>query len=681
MTTSSSTIKSKEDATYIVPADALIPLINNDGSIKKSVNPSQLVAAGASDIVADKAAAQALTPAAGITLYILSADGRGNLWRGVAGAAPGTYADDSALYCGTQFLPTGDATGSSAWVRDYKGEKDARWFGAVDDNATDNTTSINEWLATGGLLGLYDGIYLTDGNHSLITGTSITGDGTLKRRVDNENPILNLDNISGIRISDIGINGNKSIVSLATAKESRKGEISANVLADGNLTTDVRIDNVRIEDAYNWGMRFFGLQDAKITNCTIKDGDTRGIGGGSNWDDVEISGNTIDTVYQSGISINGMGTMSAPSGTSQRVTVTNNRVSGVLNDPLIVFSGIGIEMIGECTTSIISLNTVTDCASMSISTGFTSGLTVTNNTCKTVAYSAGTQQGWGIELTGVSTSTYANNNISEVREAYSLQSCEHVTIDGGVIVDTVRTSITGTDADTKVVVMKGNQTSTGLFGYEKATNNVKMTNLVTKGFHFCALMGDRCEQCEFTDWVLDSPYRGFDIGFGGLIDNPDDILVSRNTIRNIWERGIRLANTTNSEASKNRIIGERNAGATGIVNSGSTTYRIVDNTVQSITNSDSGIIQSVFVDGDTTPDVSLNVPFLTVNTGATSITTFDNGLTNQILVLTFGDANTTLVDGATLQLHGGDNFVSTTVDTMILIYEGTKWIEVSRSVN
>lgn len=38
-----STIKSKEDPTYIVPSNALIPVINNAGTVAKSVSPQQMV--------------------------------------------------------------------------------------------------------------------------------------------------------------------------------------------------------------------------------------------------------------------------------------------------------------------------------------------------------------------------------------------------------------------------------------------------------------------------------------------------------------------------------------------------------------------------------------------------------------------------------------------------------------
>jgi len=571
---------------------------------------------------------------------------------------------------------------SNIAVLQYSNDITSMRMGAKMDGSTNDTAAIDAWIARAGNLVLSDGIAMTDGNHSLLSSTWLGGNGVLKRRISTENPLINISNVSNVEIKDIGLDGNKSIVSGVTAREDRKGEINANALADGNTTTDVRISNVRIVDAYNWGMRFFGLQDAVIKDCTITAGDTRGIGGGSNWADVKIVNNTIDNVFQSGISINGQGNMTVPSGTSERVIVSNNTISNVNHDSGIVFSGIGLEMIGECTASEIIGNTVTDCDSMLISTGFTSGLTVVGNTCKTSTYIAAQQQGWGIEITGVSDSIYADNNISSVREGYAIQSAENVSIDGGVLIDTVRNAAADTEADTKVIFIKGNEAAeTGLFGYQKATSKVRVSGLVTKGWNYGVLLGNRVQECEFVENTFDSPTRGVYIGFGGLITDPDNILVKRNIIKDIWEAGIRIANTTESMAIDNTIIGERNAGATGIVNSGSSTYIIRDNLVKNITNADSSVALMQFADADTTPSISRGGIFVTVNTGATSITTFDDGLTNQIITLTFGDANTTLVDGATLQLAGGVNFVATTVDAITLFFDGTKWVETSRSIN
>jgi hypothetical protein len=89
----------------------------------------------------------------------------------------------------------------------------------------------------------------------------------------------------------------------------------------------------------------------------------------------------------------------------------------------------------------------------------------------------------------------------------------------------------------------------------------------------------------------------------------------------------------------------------------------------------------VFVDADTTPSVRQGTVFTVTNSGATSITTFNDAEVGQRILLMFTDANTTIVDGANLHLAGGANFVSSADDTMELVWNGTSWFEISRSVN
>lgn len=88
-----------------------------------------------------------------------------------------------------------------------------------------------------------------------------------------------------------------------------------------------------------------------------------------------------------------------------------------------------------------------------------------------------------------------------------------------------------------------------------------------------------------------------------------------------------------------------------------------------------------FADADTTPSVARKRVWQEANTGATSITAFVDGQVGQEIVILFTTANTTIVDGANLHLSGGANFVSTADDVLVLIFDGTSWYEVSRSVN
>lgn len=88
-----------------------------------------------------------------------------------------------------------------------------------------------------------------------------------------------------------------------------------------------------------------------------------------------------------------------------------------------------------------------------------------------------------------------------------------------------------------------------------------------------------------------------------------------------------------------------------------------------------------FADGDTSPTVAGSRLFKTANTGATSITTFDDAIAGQQITIIIGDANTTLVDGATLVLAGSANWTPAATDTWSGVYDGTAWYETGRSDN
>ena len=84
-----------------------------------------------------------------------------------------------------------------------------------------------------------------------------------------------------------------------------------------------------------------------------------------------------------------------------------------------------------------------------------------------------------------------------------------------------------------------------------------------------------------------------------------------------------------------------------------------------------------FTDGDTTPSVEGVRFWLTANTGATSVTTFDDGIPGQHITVLFNDADTTLVHGATLQLASDANFAAASGDTRAFATsDGTTWREV-----
>ena len=107
--------------------------------------------------------------------------------------------------------------------------------------------------------------------------------------------------------------------------------------------------------------------------------------------------------------------------------------------------------------------------------------------------------------------------------------------------------------------------------------------------------------------------------------------------------------------------------------------------------SDIFMMGRILVGGTTTAVTSLtantlDVEHITVKQitldGADNLTTLSNGSYGQIITLIFGNGNTTLVDGAFLNLSGAANWNPGADDTIQLVcLDATVWYEVSRSVN
>jgi hypothetical protein len=95
-----------------------------------------------------------------------------------------------------------------------------------------------------------------------------------------------------------------------------------------------------------------------------------------------------------------------------------------------------------------------------------------------------------------------------------------------------------------------------------------------------------------------------------------------------------------------------------------------------------GSCMGIYANGDTTPSVANGIKVLNVvNSGATSITTLDDGEDGQLVTLKFADANTTLVNSVSMRLAGAVNATSTNLDTLTLVLVESAWYEVGRSVN
>ena len=97
--------------------------------------------------------------------YYTPGDGGGGplrIWKG--GAAPGTYVDNG----GSIIVPTG-GDGSGAWVWEYSGAVNVKWFGAKGDGVADDQPSIQAALTSS------SNIFIPEGDYRI--NTSVTSSG------------------------------------------------------------------------------------------------------------------------------------------------------------------------------------------------------------------------------------------------------------------------------------------------------------------------------------------------------------------------------------------------------------------------------------------------------------------------------------------------------------------------
>ena len=89
-----------------------------------------------------------------------------------------------------------------------------------------------------------------------------------------------------------------------------------------------------------------------------------------------------------------------------------------------------------------------------------------------------------------------------------------------------------------------------------------------------------------------------------------------------------------------------------------------------------------FSDGDATPSAVGYETFKTANTGATTITDFDDGVTGQRITVIVGDANTTFdFTSSGLKGNGGVDLTPAAGDVLEFIYDGTDWLMTSYADN
>lgn len=81
------------------------------------------------------------------------------------------------------------------------------------------------------------------------------------------------------------------------------------------------------------------------------------------------------------------------------------------------------------------------------------------------------------------------------------------------------------------------------------------------------------------------------------------------------------------------------------------------------------------------PNAGTNNFFSMNHASPTTVDRLDNGAAGQVVHMLFTNGNVTMAHGTNIKLAGGVNVAMTANDVMTVIYNGTTWYEVSRSVN
>jgi parallel beta-helix repeat protein len=340
--------------------------------------------------------------------YFVTSDD-GGPFIGKTGAAPGTYADDGASYCGTQFIPTG-GDGSIALDRQYNGPVSVKWFGAVGDGVTDDTNAFDTAIIAGRSVMVSEGTYQINLVKDGVSNVTLTGtpNSILKGIV--AGTVLGFSNCTNIKIEGLKIQGVRTYVSGSacikldevdefqilgnhvidssrmgiTAQASEHGVI-ANNLVESSYQDGIMVrrgDDVGLNDKarhitvvgntiYNVGIEHLGspigegihVFDAEyitVTGNSIYNSFNNGVAL-EGADDCVVSSNIINASGQSGVSVN-KGAVNS----GLRSRVSSNNITGNGDDGIVVT---------DVDDTLILGNDIHNNATYGINHGIDSGLT------------------------------------------------------------------------------------------------------------------------------------------------------------------------------------------------------------------------------------------------------------------------------------------------------------------
>ncbi len=264
-----------------------------------------------------------LAPVTGMTVY-LREDGRAGhfKWSSANHVAEVTADTKSGIYV----APASDLTGASgAWVRQYSGDANIKWFGAIGDGATDDLGAFNAAVAFGDVYvpaGVFD-----LGDNRVITYNSVRGQGTLVLRtlsIHENNCVDGITIVPAASLAEIEMNGDCSIVrncnitgygvGVTSGRAGIYAEDCKDAVVQGNTLTVAGIwatgaKNVLISDNRVDGENVYAIDVVKCTSGTggvihnniIKNTTLDGIDIFTSGDKIVITSNKLSGMYTNGI--------------------------------------------------------------------------------------------------------------------------------------------------------------------------------------------------------------------------------------------------------------------------------------------------------------------------------------------------------------------------------------------
>lgn len=210
--------------------------------------------------IANIAELRKATPSSSINItvngYYTNGDGGGGEFRGVTGAAAGTYVDNG----GTIIVPTG-GDGSAAWLRVYSGAVLSDWFGIDKTGVINESSKFQSAIdfvssAKVGILHVTAGNYLA--NVTIKSEVYLVGDGrnkTIITGATNAPVVKSQTTASTVRI------GIKDLTIIGNAGTNGDG-IALQSTAASTWVDTIQIENIQILNCGRYGLYVYGTSSA-----------------------------------------------------------------------------------------------------------------------------------------------------------------------------------------------------------------------------------------------------------------------------------------------------------------------------------------------------------------------------------------------------------------------------------